>query len=396
MKAITQNGILVITLSGRIDANNAQEVEQQLLEAIRGKEDVPLQLDMEELNYLSSVGLRVLLRLQKGRKEKIRMLRVRPKVYEILQLTGFTELFDVNRQLREVTVEACPIIGQGANGTVYRLEEDKILKLYRPGHTLEEIDRERRLAREAFISGIPSVITYDTVRCGESYGIVFERMKSDTLGHAFADGKKEIGELVQRYVDFFRTLHQIPIKPGTFPELKDSLHQKVPPLAAYGTEEQLKLLHRLVDSIPDSDTLVHGDLHPGNIMLQDGELLLIDLPGASIGSKAWDLVALFSDLIIGPRQIPTVIEKSTGIPADLAVQIGRDFFRRYFELEDDAALQQIIGMMMPLFALNTVLTFGNPESPSRFLSGEIVQKMLREAIEPNEAAILDALQELSQ
>ena len=221
MKAITQNGILVITLSGRIDANNAQEVEQQLLEAIRGKEDVPLQLDMEELNYLSSVGLRVLLRLQKGRKEKIRMLRVRPEVYEILQLTGFTELFDVNRQLREVTVEACPIIGQGANGTVYRLEEDKILKLYRPGHTLEEIDRERRLAREAFISGIPSVITYDTVRCGESYGIVFERMKSDTLGHAFADGKKEIGELVQRYVDFFRTLHQIPIKPGTFPELKD-------------------------------------------------------------------------------------------------------------------------------------------------------------------------------
>ena len=395
MKTELENNTLTIVLEGRIESVNAQQIEEQLNDALRTAPDAAITIDAGDLTYIASAGLRVLLRLQHKTPEKIRILNVRPEVYEIFEITGFTELFTVRKKLREVSVDGCEVIGRGASGTVYRLDEDKILKLYQPFRTQEEIEQEGILAREAVISGIPSVITYDMVHCGDSYGIVFEMLHSDTLGSAFTHAPERTEEYVGRYVDFFRQLHEIPIKPGVFPSLKTVLHEKVPALSSCCSDEELALLHSLIDSIPDRDTLVHGDLHPGNIMLQGEEFLLIDLPDVTVGSKVWDLIALFRDLIIGPRNIPDVIEQSTGIPADRVRSIGRSFFMKYFEVNDEASLQPYFGMLMPLFALNSVLTSGDPTDPGHFVPTEIVKKMLREAITPNEEMIRQTLQTLS-
>ena len=395
MKTEYKNSILTIFLEGRIDSANAQQTETEITEALRNFPEASLVIDTEMLTYISSAGLRVLLRLQKEKKEKISLRNVTPEVYGILEVTGFTEMFDVRKKLREISVEGCEVIGQGASGTVYRLGEDQILKLYSSSQTLEEIEHERSLAREAVINGIPSVITYDVVRCDERYGIVFELLHSDTLGHAFSRASEKEEEYLVKYVDFVKNLHEIPLKSGVFPNLKSVLHEKVPPLARCCTAEDLNLLHSLIDSIPDRNSLVHGDLHPGNIMLQGEEFLLIDLPDASVGSKVWDLVGLFRDLIIGPRQIPDIVEQSMGIPADRIVSIGRAFFMQYFGVNSAEALQPYFGMIMPLFALNSVLTSGDPSDPAHMVPTEIVKKMMRKAITPNEAQIRQTFQMLS-
>ena len=395
MKTELENNILTIVLDERIDSVNDRQTEAELNAALDAAPNAALVLDAAALTYISSAGLRVLLRLHRKTPRKIRILNVRPEVYDIFEVTGFTELFDVRKKLREVSVDGCAVIGRGASGTVYRLEEDKILKLYHPFRTREEIEKERLLAREAVISGIPSVITYDMVHCGDSYGIVFEMLHSDTLGSAFTHAPERTEEYVGRYVDFVRQLHEIPLRSGVFPKLKTVLHEKVPALSSCCSGEELALLHSLIDSIPDRDTLVHGDLHPGNIMLQGEEFLLIDLPDVTVGGKVWDLIALFRDLIIGPRNIPDVIEQSTGIPVDRVRGIGRSFFMKYFGVSDESSLQPYFGMLMPLFALNSVLTSGNPSDPGHFVPAEIVKKMLREAITPNEEMIRQALQTLS-
>ena len=395
MKTELENNVLTVALDERIDSVNALQTEAQLSDALQTAPSAALVLDADALTYISSAGLRILLRLQHRTPEKIRILNVRPEVYDIFEVTGFTEIFELRKKLREVSVEGCEVIGRGASGTVYRLEDDKILKLYQPFRTQEEIEHERLLAREAVISGIPSVITYDMVQCGDSYGIVFEMLHSDTLGSAFTRAPERTEEYVGRYVDFVRQLHDIPLKAGVFPSLKTVLHEKVPALSSCCSDEELALLHSLIDSIPDRNTLVHGDLHPGNIMLQGEEFLLIDLPDVMVGAKVWDLIALFRDLIIGPRNIPEVIEQSTGIPIDRVRSIGRSFFMKYFGVSDEESLQPYFGMLMPLFALNSVLTSGNPADPGHFVPEEIVKKMLREAITPNEEMIRQALQTLS-
>ena len=395
MKTEWRNNVLTIFLEERIDSSNAPHTEEEILKALSVYPEAAIVIDADQCVYISSAGLRILLHLQKEKKEKISLRNVNPDVYGILEVTGFTEIFDVRKKLREVSVEGCAVIGRGASGTVYRLGEDQILKLYSSSRTQEEIEHERSLARDAVINGIPSVITYDMVRCGESYGIVFEMLHSDTLGHALTRAPEKTEKYLSQYVDFVKTLHEVPLKSGVFPNLKSVLHEKVPPLTRCCTAEDLNLLHRLIDSIPDRNSLVHGDLHPGNIMLQGEEFLLIDLPDASVGSKVWDLVGLFRDLIIGPRQIPDIVEQSMGIPADRIVSIGRAFFMQYFGVNSEEALQPYFSMIMPLFALNSVLTSGDPSDPAHMVPTEIVKKMMREAITPNEAQIQQTLQMLS-
>ena len=82
------------------------------------------------------------------------LINVNSELYNILDLTGFTEMMEVHRAYRVLSVEGCEVIGQGANGKIYRIDADTILKVYYDEDALPEIDRSRELSRLAFISGI--------------------------------------------------------------------------------------------------------------------------------------------------------------------------------------------------------------------------------------------------
>ena len=68
-------------------------------------------------------------------------------------------------------------------------------------------------------------------------------------------------------------------------------------------------------------------------MVQDGELLLIDLPEMKRGIPKWDLAAIYRDMIIGPMFPTEALENSIGMKADLITETGRLFFRNYTGLE---------------------------------------------------------------
>ena len=60
------------------------------------------------------------------------------------------------------------------------------------------------------------------------------------------------------------------------------------------TDDEMKKLTELYQSIPDRDTFVHGDCHPGNVMVRDGEMMFIDLGTAGTGHPIFDIVSMHS------------------------------------------------------------------------------------------------------
>ena len=58
---MADNKPITLSLTGRIDSNNAAETEKNLLAAISGRESDSVILDAEDLEYISSAGLRILL-----------------------------------------------------------------------------------------------------------------------------------------------------------------------------------------------------------------------------------------------------------------------------------------------------------------------------------------------
>ena len=83
---------VVLTLNGRLDTVNAPLLESKLKEQ---KDITELELDFNGVNYISSMGLRVLLQAKKSLKAEgvgMSIKNMRDSVREIFEMTGFLNL----------------------------------------------------------------------------------------------------------------------------------------------------------------------------------------------------------------------------------------------------------------------------------------------------------------
>ena len=130
---------LKVCLNGRIDSISTPEIDKSLTEETAGISH--LSIDLSGVQYISSTGLRLILKIKKLVGD-VKLVSVPAEVYDILKMTGFTEMMEVEKALRVLSVEGCEIIGTGANGTVYKYDEETVVKAFRSAESLEEIQRE--------------------------------------------------------------------------------------------------------------------------------------------------------------------------------------------------------------------------------------------------------------
>ena len=88
-----QNGILTVSLAGRLDTNTAPDLESFFVDHYGGEET--LVIDCENLLYISSAGLRVLLAMQKKTKGTMKLNKVCELVMEVLEMTGFADILNI-------------------------------------------------------------------------------------------------------------------------------------------------------------------------------------------------------------------------------------------------------------------------------------------------------------
>lgn len=91
------NTTLTIHLPDRIDATSAGETEEKIDEICSQGTIEKLILDAEDLTYTSSAGLRIILKLAK-REKNISVINVTPQVYEIFNVSGFTNFISIEKK----------------------------------------------------------------------------------------------------------------------------------------------------------------------------------------------------------------------------------------------------------------------------------------------------------
>ena len=155
--------ILYIALEGRIDASNATIAEEEIFHIKNENVGKHIVIDADKLEYISSAGLRVILKLRKE-EAKLAIINVAADVYDVFDMTGFTDMVTVEKAYPRMSVDGCEFIAKGANGAVYRYDDETILKTYFAKDALPEIKQERENARRAFVLGINTAIPYGIVR----------------------------------------------------------------------------------------------------------------------------------------------------------------------------------------------------------------------------------------
>ena len=340
MKYKENGSELTIYFEGHIDSANAKEIEDEISAIKEKARPEKLVIDCENLQYISSAGLRIVLRLMKEIKP-ISIDNVSSEVYEIFDMTGFTEMAEVHKAYRKVSVDGCEIIGKGANGTVYRIDRDTIVKVYVNPDSLPEIQRERELARKAFVLGIPTAIPYDVVRVGEGYGSVFELLSAKSLAEILSKDPGQFDSVLKYSVDLLKTIHSKELPKGEMPDCKATVLGWVEFLKDYLPEAQYKKLKALVEAVPEDNHIMHGDYHMKNVMLQDGEALLIDMDTLCLGHPVFEFGSIFNSYI-GYSELDTEnVRKFLGIPFETAKQIWDRTVRMYFGTDDEAFIQAV-------------------------------------------------------
>ena len=325
---INKEGKATLTISGKLDttvcAETSSEIERLLSKA---GEINSLTIDANELEYISSSGLRILLTLAK-RYKNFKIAEVNPQVYDVFSMTGFTKMMTVERALRQLSIEGCELISIGGVGTVYRLDGDTIIKVFREGTTTDEVRKEITMSKEAFVMGTPTAISFDMVKVGQQYGLVYELLHANTLSDCLRQWPERLDEYAQKYADLFLQMHQIEVPAdSSVPDALVHERQQVLHIRRYFPQERIDLLLQILDAVPAGNSLLHLDLQAKNVMIQNGELMLIDMGEMGYGHPILDLAHVYSALVLFVGDY----EKTIGIPRETGNELYNRFVDYYFE-----------------------------------------------------------------
>lgn len=309
-----ENNEITFLVKDRITSDNYLELEKAFL-AETDEYDKYI-LDLSELEYISSAGLRAILSQEKRLKAIGKYLTISGcsvATMDIFKVSGFSEILHFEEKNPIIDTDGLTIIGEGLCGKVYKVSDDTILKCYDLGFDISMIENEKKNARQALICGVPTAISLNMVKAKDGrIGILFEMLNAVSLKTVLRDDVKHLEEWVQKYVELVKTVHT---SEGNLDEMNYALDQQEIEVekCVYLTEEEKEKARKLLASLDRGHTCIHGDLHAGNVMVSNGELLFIDMSDFGIGHPYQDLAQIHNilenDVVPGFGKLMTGLEK---------------------------------------------------------------------------------------
>lgn len=349
-----REGVLTLNLAGYLDTNVTQAVNAQINEICDANPHTSVIIDAANLLYISSSGLRILLGVSKRENGNMQMINVSSKVYEVLEMTGFTKILNIDKALRHVTIAGCQQIGVGGVGTVYRLSPETIIKVFRLGTSLQEVQQEIKRAKTAFVLGVPTAISFETVIVSDAsqdgrvaYGLIHELLNAKTVSSIIRENPDKAEEYGAQFGRLMREMHEIVVPDGQLPHSAETVRAAFKAISRYFKPEEIDILQEIYEAIPAGRNLLHCDLHPKNVMLSNDEMMLIDMGEICSGHPLQDLGHTYSSMVGLVGDFEGII----GMSQELSYRVWRSALSAYLGTTDEQLLNRreeqirIVGLM---------------------------------------------------
>ena len=277
------------------------------------------------------------------------------------------------KPMREIDLEGCDLIGKGGNGAVYRLNDETIVKVYfGERNSPEKIKRNRENTRNAFVQGVPTMIAFDMVRVGENYGVIYEMINARSFAeeiHANPDKTDEYAEMI---VDTLIKLHHTEFKEGALPDSRERYRNEVQITLdrGYYKPEEADRLFKMIDKIPVRNTFIHQDFHPGNIMLSNGEVMLIDVDDSGLGHPIFDLAGMYLVYVTAAKTKWKTVDM--GITREQFARIWDIIIKKYFNTTSESEIAEINRIIYGYSMVNMIKGVATSPSVPNFLRGPVI------------------------
>ena len=240
------------------------------------------------------------------------------------------------KKMRELSVAGCEMIGEGAVGKVYRLDDETIIKVFAPGVPLEVVQEEKNIAKNALVAGVPTAISFDVVKVGESYGAVYEMLRAKTLSAFIKENPECAAEMGKRMGRLLKDLHKIDVDTNKFVDVRGLFKERVRRMEKFLSKEETDKLMAVYDCLDLRKAIIHGDFHPKNIMYSEktDELLFIDLADMGFGHPLLDLGATCLVMELFGRATPERTPHFIGLEYKTTLEIWENILSEYFDEND--------------------------------------------------------------
>ena len=250
------------------------------------------------------------------------------------------------------------MIGMGAHGKVYRIAPDEIVKVYREDIPLSKIRSEKEKSRRALILGLPTAISFDIVRVGNCYGAVYELIDAESTAKFIGSSRENLDRFISMSVDLMKFIHSIKADGDELNDMKADHMEWIENVRGLLGDEKADKIRQVLEKVPDTKTLLHGDFHMKNIIISKGEPMLIDMDTLCFGDPVFDLATTSNSYYTFPQMASDAATSFLGISVEDARYIWERTLALYHSEMNESELAERDRICRLLGCLR-ILDFGN-------------------------------------
>lgn len=243
--------------------------------------------------------------------------------------------------------------GNGAVGMSYFHKSDPtlMLKFMNAGTDIRNIEKELNNSRNIFEMGIPTPKPGELVTDGERHGIVFERIPDKrSYARSIGEEPETIDALAEQFAKMAIQLHSTPCNKSKFRSVKE-LYGEMIMNNPFRSDRLKQQAINMLESAPDCDTCLHGDLHFGNVIHAADKHYFIDLLDFCYGYYMFDFGAMGS-LIKVMKNMEPIFEREYHCTVAQGTQFWESFLKGYFGKDTDIRAKE--EELRPYIAVKTL------------------------------------------
>ena len=184
-------------------------------------------------------------------------------------------------------IENMKLLGKGNAAEVFAYGNERVCKLFYEGYPGEYIALEFQNSKQMYKNRIKIPKPFQVITIEDRKGIIYERIDGKTLLNIIMENESNLDELLNIFVNLqldilaHHTKEVLSYKEYVIANLKN---KKINNQEIFNT----------INSLPDDDCLLHGDLHPNNILIMsDGAPIIIDFMNVCHGSALYDIARTY-------------------------------------------------------------------------------------------------------
>lgn len=256
------------------------------------------------------------------------------------------------------------LIGEGNTAEVYFWGENEILKLFRQKFPYEGVDREYNVSKAVETLGLPVPKVGKMIEIEGRRGIIYEKITGSSMLELITKHPASVVNYSKHMAVLHNEMHQCKVE--GLPKYKEALEWNIRHTELLSETLRLEILD-LLEKLPESSYLCHGDFHPGNIISASDKSTILDWMTAAAGDPAADVARTLLLLTSGalPENLPAVVKVLITL---VRKRMANTYLKQYLLLSG-LTKEDIAKWRVPIMAAR--LTEWVPDSEKKFLLNEI-------------------------